>query len=1172
MKSRRHRNRRNSRRRSRGSRLGAGTWNRTIGIEPLEPRMLLNVDLSGLNGSDGFTFSGTTRFGELGSSVRPAGDFNGDGYDDVIIGSPLAGPGVEPTSEGHAYVLFGGPGAFDADLNSAALNGTNGFYIEGAAAGDRLGTSVGGAGDVNGDGLADIIVGAEGASPGGDVEAGAAYVIFGTSSAITSPFSPNSLNGTNGFALLGGNAGDNVGSSVQSAGDMNGDGFDDVVVGARSSSPGGINLSGSAYVVFGQAGGFAESLSLPTVNGTNGFLIQGAGATSQLGASVAGAGDVNGDGFDDVILGAAFADRSGNDNTGRAFLVFGRSGFSPTLDLITLNGANGLTLDGDTAEGLAGFDVSGAGDVNGDGFDDVIVGAPWANTSPNVNAGAGYLVYGKANFGPGINLGTLNGTNGTAITGIAEGDTLGRGVGGAGDVNGDGFDDVIVRVRYFQESPHEAYIVFGKSGGLGAQFSVDLITGTNGLVIDGIGVEEQFPTSETANLAGDLNGDGFDDFIIGAVWWATGEGTQVGRAYIVFGDDFSNVVTEHADPPDGPPPVDLTLNGTAGADILVGNRGDDTALGSGGEDVLRGGAGDDKLEVGDLNFRRVVGGHGHDTLVLDNTVGTELDLTARPDNRIVGIEAIDITGDSVDNTLVLDDQEVLRISRDRNLQGHANTLLIIGDTGDVVRLPAGWSNTVQDEPIGPTLRFDTYTSGTAAVVKVSTEVTVERLPFIGRFDVALVGNTINPTTVFDDPNTGEVIVPPQSEVWVDDWDTISVEVFVSNNDASGVPIGSASFDVTFNPNYFAFDSVEYGPAFDEAAPPNVNPVTGLITGVSAVANRGDAGDEHAALAARVVLRPITDNDHPGVPHNADGAYVTSEPDLNVTVINALMTPFGGGDAVEPVPYDQPSTDVWPMIFDINDNGLTDLGDLSVLAAAFGERADDVPPPSPFFWQADFNHDGEANFGDLSWLATNFNKGPEDFILYPTNFPQAWLPSLHVAADLPAPADDAAPLTQPLIEATLIEATHRIETALGSEAGDAVRGVTVEITDLAGDQLGAAGHNVVLVDVDAAGYGWFVDTTPWDDAEFTTTNAPHQLQASEGPAADRVDLLTVIIHELVHTLGYHDTDGDDLMGALLPLGTRRLLTTDLAFADGGGAEDANGSPSNTDALDGAFAGL
>ena len=204
----------------------------------------------------------------------------------------------------------------------------------------------------------------------------------------------STLDGTNGFILTGIDSGDFAGSSVSNAGDVNGDGFDDLIIGAfRADQPGGTE-HGETYVVFGRSGGFASSIALSTLDGTTGFVLTGIDGGDQSGRSVSSAGDVNGDGFDDLIIGAAAADQTGGNNQGESYVLFGRSGgFASSIALSTLDGTTGFVLTGIDGSDQSGFSVSGAGDVNGDGFDDLIIGAIGA-VAPR--RGESYVVFGKS--------------------------------------------------------------------------------------------------------------------------------------------------------------------------------------------------------------------------------------------------------------------------------------------------------------------------------------------------------------------------------------------------------------------------------------------------------------------------------------------------------------------------------------------------------------------------------------------------------------------------------------------------------------------------------------------------------------------------------------------------------------------------------------------------------
>jgi FG-GAP repeat/FlgD Ig-like domain len=417
-----------------------------------------------------FSTTGSAANDQMGYSVSTAGDVNGDGFADVIVGAPLND--AAGADAGRAFVYFGGPAADSvADL-----------ILTGVTAGDEFGYAVGTAGDVNGDGYADVIVGAPNNDAGG-ANAGRAYVFFGGTV-------PNS---TVDLTLTGVLAADQFGSAVALAGDVNGDGFSDVVVGAPLNDAGGSN-AGRAYVYFGGL----------TPDATIDLTFTGAVTNDQFGLAVGGAGDVNGDGFSDVIVGAPFSDAVAVD-AGRAYLYFG----GPAAD-----GLADLTLTGATAGDELGFSVATAGDVNGDGFADIVVGAPFSDVG-GTSAGQATVYFGG---------GLADATADLTLTGADPNALLGWSVGTAGDANGDGFADVLVGAvtsAVGGSNAGEAMIYFGAAS---PNSVADVFL---------IGAAPSDEYGFSVGMAGDVNGDGFDDVIVGALLNDRG-GSSAGRATVTL--------------------------------------------------------------------------------------------------------------------------------------------------------------------------------------------------------------------------------------------------------------------------------------------------------------------------------------------------------------------------------------------------------------------------------------------------------------------------------------------------------------------------------------------------------------------------------------------------------------------------------------------------------------
>jgi hypothetical protein len=349
----------------------------------------------------------------------------------------------------------------------------------------------------------------------------------------------SSLDGTDGFVLNGIDPGDQSGVSVSSAGDVNGDGVDDLIIGAIYADPNFDTSAGESYVVFGGINvGSSGTINLSSLDGSNGFTLNGINSVDASGGSVSSAGDVNDDGVDDLIIGAFGSDPNGMPGAGESYVVFGGIGVgsSGTIELSSLDGTDGFVLNGIDAGDRSGESVSSAGDVNGDGVDDLIIGA--INAAPNGLglAGESYVVFGGAGVGSSgtIELSSLDGSTGFTLNGIGPGDRTGWSVSSAGDVNGDGIDDLLTGTRYANSNFGQSYVVFGGAGvGTSGSINYASLDGTDGYLINGVSSNDQ--AGYSVSSAGDINNDGVNDLIIGALAGDPNGLVNGGECFVVFG-------------------------------------------------------------------------------------------------------------------------------------------------------------------------------------------------------------------------------------------------------------------------------------------------------------------------------------------------------------------------------------------------------------------------------------------------------------------------------------------------------------------------------------------------------------------------------------------------------------------------------------------------------------
>ena len=414
----------------------------------------------------------------FGASVASAGDVNGDGYDDVIIGAY----GYSGLDSGAAYIFFGGP----------SMDTIYDFKIVGRR-GMGLGEVVASAGDVNGDGYDDVLVSGHyyhGGPNGNDSNAVIIYVYFGGQNMDTLP----------DVRIVTEDVEDGIGyypmPTAASAGDVNGDGYDDIIVGIPWHRVWSHPSVGAAHIYFGG----------PSMDSLCDVRLFGEVTYGRFGFTVASAGDVNGDGYDDVIVSEIPMLYGGYSDTGRVYLFYGGFPMDETYD---------VKMVGKDANEWFGLSLASAGDVNGDGYDDVIVGAFAYLDSAMVGRGAARIYFGGA---------SMDSIFDVILTGEGVNDHFGISVASAGDLNDDGYDDIIIGA--------ESFDTIGASG-LGAAYIY-----LGGPTLDTlyyariVGENEDNHLGGAVSSAGDVDGDGSDDVIVGASTYDLTPYGSEGAAYV----------------------------------------------------------------------------------------------------------------------------------------------------------------------------------------------------------------------------------------------------------------------------------------------------------------------------------------------------------------------------------------------------------------------------------------------------------------------------------------------------------------------------------------------------------------------------------------------------------------------------------------------------------------
>ncbi len=699
-----------------------------------DTKVTINVnDINDSLNNDAQTISGLVADDWTGWSVAPAGDFNGDGFDDIIVGSPQSN--YYGNDSGVAIVLFSDASGTFPSLNQVESH-NRGILIIGAAEGDNAGFAVAGGVDINGDGLSDVVVGAPYADVNGK-ESGATYVVFGKADNADAVLLADlaSNNSNQGYAIYGAYSRDLTGGTLV-VGDVNGDGLGDVVIGetiARSLVTTLVYEGSSfleepypdpnmAYVVYGKKDGKALNLAeVAEDDNTSGYVVYRSSLTYlddwQFGAQVLPTGDFNSDGLTDFIVNRGLH----GENSGVNKVVYGRvGGTSVNYNNIKKdgNGINIVAEDGFYAfdfytsvlNVLPGFTTSNVGDVNADGIDDIALLLTDIDCCNDIEYPRAYILFGGVDFSDEIKLADIaNGVGGFIIhNDVSDNEfhslkTILGSIGGAGDLNGDGFDDIIIGDPYVASQKGRVYTVYGRSGTDPVYLS-EVIESGQGFYSEGNGSAQ---LGQMIASAGDVNADGIKDIQFGvpsATAFVEGaELSNAGSVYVLHGD--GKQVTHWGTTAD-----DIVVGDANGNNIATG-AGDDTVTGNGGADAIYTGPGNDTITISDVNFVRIDGGGGTDTIKLTGS-GQFLNL-AQMSAKVRSVEVFDIRGAGSNE-----------LSINKSASGNSN-IRIIGDADDTVYAANNqWQDTGTTRVVD-NVTYQVYQVGDAEMlvqVGVSTEI------------------------------------------------------------------------------------------------------------------------------------------------------------------------------------------------------------------------------------------------------------------------------------------------------------------------------------------------------------------------------------------------------------------------------------------------------------------